>query len=301
MDLYTKAGMGPMPWYGFAAIGTSYIAGGNYGRKFEQFSPEWERCYLGILSWAKQAAADRGWSEIIFYLSDELSNHGATGAEKGRKLVDLTKDIAGIRTIASMNGPWERILLPGLTIAMPNHAFPITDETAQAARDAGCDLYFYNISNSRVTWGFYLSRMQAKGRFQWFHRYAITNPWNTFDGDSPYSVTWVTPDKPLPTPTLIQIREGLDDLRYVRALEKAIAQAARSAEPEARQAAAAAQKDLDQLHRLLPDNVKLLIGVLDPKEAGRPAVGEFAKCRYLDRQRWLVASHILNIQTLLKE
>lgn len=296
MDLYAKAGMGPMPWYGFSAVGTSYLATGMYGKKTEQFSPDWEQGYRSLISWTTEEGKQRGWPEVIFYLSDELSNEGATGAEMGRKLVQLTKGIPGIRTISSMNGPWEKVMLPGLKIAMPNHAFPITDQTVEAIRKVGCDLWMYNISNSRVVWGYYLWKMGATGRFQWFHRYAITDPWNTFDGDSAYNVTWVTPGKPLPTLELVQIREGIDDLRYVRALEKAMDEARKSGKPEAVKAVEAAQKDLDDLRNQLPDNVKLLIGEMDPKEAGKPAIGNFANCRFLDRQRWLIASHILEIQ-----
>jgi hypothetical protein len=35
---------------------------------------------------------------------------------------------------------------------------------------------------------------------------------------------------------------------------------------------------------------------MDPKEAGKPAIGNFANGRYLDRERWLIASHILALQ-----
>lgn len=299
MDLYKQAGMKPMPWYGFSAAGTRYMEIGIYGPKLAQFSPEWHRAYRGMIDWIKRLEKERGWPEVIIYLSDELSNDGAVGAERGRGLVDATKDIPGIRTVASMNGPWEEIMLPGLDIAMPNHAFPITAETVKKIRDAGCELWFYNIGTGRVVWGLYPWRMGAKGRFQWFHRYDITQPWNTFDGDSSYRVTWLTPGKPLPTLELAQAGQGLDDWRHAVALEKAIAAARQSGKPAAVKAAEAAQKDLDELRELLPDNVKLLIGEMDPKEAGRPAIGNFASNRYLDRQRWLIASHILALQEAL--
>jgi hypothetical protein len=301
MDAYTEAGMGPMPWYGFSALGTDYLARGIYGTKLEQFSPQWEKAYRSLISWVKQKERERGWPEVVIYLSDELSNEGATGAELGRQLVQLTRDTPGIRTVSSMNGPWEQVMLPGLKIAMPNHAFPITTETVDQIRQAGCELWFYNIGNGRVVWGFYPWRMGAKGRFQWYHRYAVTKPWNTFDGDSAYNASWLTPGKPLPTLELAQTGQGLDDLRYLTALEQAIERARESRKPDAVKAADAAQADLDELRELLPDNVKLLIGEMDPKEAGRPAIGNFASGRYLDRQRWLVADHILSIQEALGE
>jgi len=91
----------------------------------EQFSPAWERAFRHVIRWVKDAEHQRGWPEVVMYLSDELSNHGEEGAKKGRKLVDLTQNIKGIRTVCSMNGRWEHVMLPGLKIAMPNHAFPI--------------------------------------------------------------------------------------------------------------------------------------------------------------------------------
>lgn len=299
MDLYAEAGMGPMPWYGFISmcgVGRRKM----YGHELAQFSPEWERAYRGIISWVKETGRDRSWPEVIFYLSDELSNRGAKGAEFGRELVDVTQDISNIRTIASMNGKWEQIMLPGLKIAMPNHGFSITDESVAEMRKAGCDVWFYNIGNSRVTWGLYLWRMGATGRYQWHHRFAINEPWNAFDGDTRYALSWVTPGKPLPTPALHIIREGIDDLRYVKALEKAIDEAREPRNAAAAAAAEAAQKDLDRLRALIPGDARVLLrGMSDARESGGPVVGNLANSRYLDQQRWTIANHILKIQAAL--
>ena len=299
MDLYSEMGMGPMPWYGFSALGTRYLAAGLYGSKLEQFSPEWEQAYRQIITWVQENQRRRKWPEVVIYLSDELSNHGATGAEKGRRLVQLTKGIEGIRTVSSMNGRWESVMLPGLGIAMPNHAFPITADTMQMVRDNGCDLWFYNIGNSRVVWGLYLWQTGATGRFQWFHRYTMGAPYDAFDGQSRYSVTWSTMDKPKPTPALAQIREGLDDLRYMTVLEALISTAQGSGKPAAVKLAAAARRDLDDLRAAIPADARVLIGIVDAKEAGQDAAGQFSKNRVCDRYRWLVVNHILELQRAL--
>ncbi len=301
MDLYKEAGMGPMPWYGFAGLGIPYLSEGLYtsGRKLEMFSPEWEKAYRSMIDWVQKTRAERGWPEVIFYLSDELSNEGEKGAEMGRKLVQLTKDIPGIRTVASMNGPFEKVLLPGLKIAMPNHAFPINEETIAQVRRNGDELFVYNCGNSRVMWGLYLWRIGAKGRFQWYDRYAYGEPWNAFDGNNDYSVTWVTPGKPLPSVDLWWIHEGLTDLRYLAALEKAIAVAKRSGKPAAAQAAEAGQKALDALRDLVPEEARLLTGAMDPREAGKPAVGKLADSAFLDQQRESIANCIVAIQAAL--
>ena len=47
---------------------------------------------------------ERNWPEIVFYLSDELSNDGNEGKEEGLKRAEASKGIAGIRRISSVNG-----------------------------------------------------------------------------------------------------------------------------------------------------------------------------------------------------
>lgn len=302
MDLYKRAGMGPMPWYGFAGLGHPYLEDGLYtgGRKLELFGPEWQRSYGALIAAVKRMQVERGWPEVLFYLSDELSNEREAGAEIGRRLVQQVKDIPGIRTLASMNGPFEKVMLPGLKIAMPNHAFPITADSLAEVRKNQCELWVYNTGNSRVMWGFYLWRVGATGRFQWYHRYIYGEPWNAFDGDNPYSVTWLTPGKPLPSPDLWAIRAGIDDLRYVKALENAITRAGASGKAEAKAAAAEGQKTLDALRELVPEDARLLLGIIDPREAGRPAAGRLSEWRFLDEQRQAVVSCIMKIDAALR-
>lgn len=298
MDLYRDAGMGPMPWYGFSGLGVDYLDRGVYGAKLPQFSPAWDRAYRAIIDWAKATEKARGWPELIMYLSDELSNEKAAGAEKGRQLVQRTKDIPGIRTVASLNGSWEKVMLPGLKLAMPNHAFPITRETLAEIAAAGCELWLYNIGDSRVTWGLYPWRVGARGRFQWATG-EYTAPWNPFDADSGYCMTRTTLDAPLPTLELIALREGIDDLRYLVATETAIAAARRSGRPRAIARADAAQRELDRIRASLPEDARLLIGAADATADGGTANGEFATGRRLDSLRWLLASHTLMIQDAL--
>jgi hypothetical protein len=305
MDLYAKAGMGPMPWYALCDYDGVNIANGVYGAKVEPLTPVWERAFREIIIWAKKAERERGWPEIVMYPTDEASNEGAKGAEHARKLAAFTKSCkadvpGGFRVVSSMNGQFERVMLPELDIAMPNHAYPITDDTAAEIRKAGCDLWIYNIGASRVTYGFYLWRIGAKGRFMYHHRWSRTEPWNAFDGSNRYNYDWITPGKPLPTSELWEMGEGIDDLRYMAALEKAVAEARKSGKRPALEEADAAQRSLNELRDLIPDNAKVLIGEVDPREVGKPAAGLFSDCRYLDRWRWRIAEHIVKIQDAMK-
>ena len=83
--------------------------------------------------------------------------------------------------------------------------------------------------------------------------------------------------------------------RLQAAAKKAAAKKAAAAKKEA---AAAAKKDLARLRSLIPEDVRLLIGIMDPREAGRPAAGNFAKGRYLD-DVWVFHLDELDVQPKL--
>ena len=303
MDLYASAGMKAMPWYGFESVGGICLPSGNYGRKVTQFSPEWERDFVSVAHWVKQQEKARGWPEVILTTSDELSNDGAAGAERGVKTLQAINRGRGDRpwrTLASVNGPYERSLVPLLSIIMPNHAYPITGETLAEIHRQKTELWLYNVGTSRATWGFYPWAIGARGRFQWFNCQIRGDPWNSFGCDSAYTITRTTPGEPLPSPELFEISEGLNDLRYLATLEKRIAEAAASPKPKAREAAAAARKDLDDLRRSIPVDARTLIGQVDAASAGVATKGEWANHALLNQKRLLVAEAILRLQKSMK-
>ena len=144
MDIYRDEGMGPMPFYGFQPVG----AGNNLSwldkaGLAEPFTPAWTTAYRSVVEEGQRLGKERGWPEILWYISDELSNHGEPGGKQGVELAKALAGIPGTRLIASMNGPWEHVMVPHVTISMPNIAFPITDETVKMIHDAGSELWLY--------------------------------------------------------------------------------------------------------------------------------------------------------------
>ena len=140
-----------MPFYGFQSIGCGT---GNVNKIFwldrnnaalkEQFSPEWNRAYLGLIRHGMELQKARQWPEILWYVSDERSNYREVGAKQGVELAKLVRQVPGAVSIASMNGPWEHIMVPYLDISMPNIAFPITDETLELLKKHQSKLWLYN-------------------------------------------------------------------------------------------------------------------------------------------------------------
>jgi hypothetical protein len=301
MDLYASLGMKAMPFYGITGIGHPYLESGNYGQQVEFGSADWEKHYLAILQWIKDQERARHWPPVLIYTSDEASNHGAQGAAAARLILDAAMKVPGARTIASVNGPAEAVLLPGLAIVMPNHAYPITAQTLEDIRRHGNELWVYNLGTSRMIWGQYPWRIGALGQYQWFNTYPSSDPWNTFDAPEDYMITRVTPQGPVPTPALVEISEGLTDRRYLATLEARIIDARQSSRAAAGDAARAAQQELDSLRDSIPVDARQVIGQIDAWRAGSPAQDQWALHAHQDQLRLRLARHIVALNEALRQ
>jgi len=259
MRIYAQSDLTrPAPAYGMHILGL-YLPGHQNAHDWKQgggFSQEYEKL-LGdavreYYRRARAAQAEGRWPEVIYYASDELSNYGMRGVDYGLKYLQMLHRIretvpGGFRICSSLNGPLERRLLPLLDIAIPNNGFPLNEDSIRAVRDAGCELWTYNIGFNRFAWGYYPLRIGAKGRLQWHYR---CNPRGTCDPNNwltsfAWSVVDTAPEEVLPSVVWENVREGVDDARYVRTLEAAIARARKSDSPQVLTAAERAQKSLD--------------------------------------------------------
>lgn len=303
MDLYTKLGFGPMPWYGFSPQGSG-PSGKNRLTYFakvkgKQFSDNWNKAYVKLIELVRDEVKKRKWSDIYIYVSDELGNYGIKGAEHGVKLLNIVKKIKGIRWGSSMNGPDEQIELPHLDIAMPNFAFPVTEKRLKMIRDNKCELWLYNMGFSRFGFGFYPWRTGAKGRYQWFHRSSVVNPYDDFDGnkggDGRYNMTFPSPDgPPRGTIKLEQMRAGINDMRYIATLEKRMQQLKNSKNPVIIKELANARQLLEELkNEISVDMRDYHLSKVDAKEAG----GHIKKwnSNLCDKYRWKIAEQIMRL------
>ena len=312
MDIYASEGMGKMPFYGFNAIGSSFGSANRISwldRKNaalqEQFSPEWNRAYLGLIRHGMELQKARQWPEILWYVSDERSNYREVGARQGVELAKLLRQVPGAVNIASMNGPWEHIMVPYLDISMPNIAFPITDETLELLKKHQSKLWLYNCGDQRLTLGLYPWRVKAGGRFQWHYRSSYGEQWDdgTCHGASKYSISYNSPKGVIPALAAQTVREAIYDHRYIVTLEKTLSRAksllAEKDSPVLRKCVDNAEELISFTRSRVPVDAREVIGFnIDPRAAGAALGGEFRDTDNLERCRWSIASLTVN---LLKE
>ncbi|MDP6358407.1 MAG: hypothetical protein QF473_25025, partial [Planctomycetota bacterium] len=188
-----------------------------------------------MVQWLYREMRANGYPELVFYVQDELGNHGTKGARYGRELLKALNKIrkqvpGGFRTcISTLRVSIAREYLSEADIVLPNSAYPVTKETIAELRAKGATLGLYNMGSSRFSYGFYPWRVDAFTRAQWSFSY---------DGDSgdPFVALPVgrrvscdshfTPDwEILPSIGMLALREGVDDFRYVQLLEEKLAAA----------------------------------------------------------------------------
>ncbi len=301
MDLYKEAGFSTMPWYGFYPIGAVTGRSNPLTWLDDSLKPahtdHWHKAYRSLAKNISKHAKEQGWPEILFYISDELSNEGQQGAELGVALGKSLRQVDGIRTIASMNGPSERIMVPYVDIAMPNFAFPLSDDIFKFMHKSDTELWLYNCGGERITMGLWTWRMGVKGRYQWHYRSLAADPWDDAGGGalSKYVVSYPGPDGPIPTVCSDTVRAAITDYRYMATLEKMVKQ--RQGDARYARQVQSARRFIEHLRERLPIDPRLFMKeVVDAKEAGGVLHGEFANPDAITRIRWAIAQLILDLQ-----
>jgi len=104
--------------------------------------------------------------------------------------------------------------------------------------------------------------VQGQENFTYQLYYYHRNPYNPLDDIVPmYGHTFPGVDGPIPTMTWEAIREGIDDLRYIKTLEQYIASAKKSGNPQALKTAVEAELFLKKL--------KTKVGLIDWNNCNR--------------------------------
>jgi hypothetical protein len=296
--VYTEVfGKRPLPAYGIGWGGglvTPRTARGFWGGhqvdrwSKEGFKPEAIAAMEALCRRFYQEARKRNWPEIIFYIQDEMANHGVRGgkmAVERARLYRRAADKIGFRTCASMNGPVEIPSIPYLDIAIPNGALPITEENLEKIRRAGCELWFYNIGATRFTFGYYLNRTRPKGRLQWSFgntsRYLDQVPGLPSLGSITYALHWNGEFQPARRYNVEEIRQGILDYRYLRTLEILLDNAAATPKDAALREAL---KNGRALRDFIVDGVKIR-----NEHSGEDFVAGIWSPRTCERLRWRVA------------
>ncbi len=302
MDLYTKAGMGPMPLYIFQGIGR-VGRGPIDGQKNRlssldpslnpAFTEHWFNVYRSLVANVQKEAQEKKWPEILWYISDEVKD----AVDLSVKAAQTLADMPGVRTISSTNSPQEKQLISHVDIIMPNFAFPITEEVVSEIKPSKTELWVYNCGQQRLTLGLWSWKMEAKGRFQWHYRYPAAEPWDDpgGGGQAKYCISYQGPDGPIPTVHSDILRAAITDHRYLATLEKLVAEHKNN--PTFSRQVKAAENFMNDLRERLPVDIRALIGWrVDPRETGGALGGEYRNNDALQRVRWATAQLILDFQ-----
>jgi hypothetical protein len=196
----------------------------------------------------------------VFSIADELTNQGLPGVKYGEQLARLCfEELPEIPVTSDMNGYLEVVTMaPYLNAAAFNNGWDGADrhnkgrrlinrEFIEEVRRLGAIPWFVNGGVGRFPFGFFfwkMARYGVQGKVEWYYRLGENERGSVVktEGLAIY-----------PTLAYERSREGIDDLKYVLRLEKAIAdakKAGRGAEESVRKSDAL----IDELGKAIVDN-----------------------------------------------
>jgi hypothetical protein len=240
----------------------------------------------------------RGWPEFLYYPVDEPSTEPAA-VNFMLKVLSACK-AAGVRTYVTADPTHEQFepLRPVIDVWSTQPFAPAREVVLADSQGRKVEYWCYPnhvngendhtpVTGARMTYGFGFWRSGFRTLIPWIYSWSVGDPFNYLDGSSMDFFNRHEPDgTPLPVAQWEAYREGYDDYRYVYTLEQLIAEAKRSANAGAKQAAAEAERELQSVWQAIRVQAKY-------KYDGLWAPEEF------DVRRWLVARQILALQESL--
>ena len=302
IEAYKKAGY-PAPFY-FATpmdLELSELAGfGSVdSRRFQQK-------YIKVMR-ALHEEVKRHGVPTVMSIGDELTNRGMEGVKIAGKLAKLAwEELPEIATTSDMNGYMEVMAMaPYLNIATFNNGWDGADHHNQGRHllnrkfveevqsKTGAIPWFVNAGTGRFPYGLFfwkMSKYGVRGKVEWYYN---------LGKNERGSVVRLEGAKVYPTLDYERSREGIDDLKYLCALEKLIDQAKKSG--QAAEQVRKAEATLKGIFDAIADDWTVYdtgtrfsidgFGVVDPEKAA--ALGQ------LDSTRQAVAQRIIELQAAM--
>ena len=226
-----------------------------------------------------------GWPEFILYTTGEPTNF-VKGVQKAIATFKALKQVPGVRTAMSSISERDHGAFPWVDVIL--FGSPGENNMGDKMKAQGKVLWGYNSGITRLSYGFYVWRIEARGRTQEHYMGTIQDrPFNDFLGTAScwtYTHSGYGPEGVRPCPRLEDEAEGINDYRYVITLEKAIVEA-KAKGGAAAQAAAKSQELLDRIRRHVPNDMRIF-----GREGGHWEPGTY------DRLRSRVAGEILRLR-----
>ena len=212
------------------------------------------------------------YTKMVEFFADMKKEYGLRHA-----VLDSSRDVDGF--------------VKGLDICAPNRKG--TPENFAKMKAVGAEIWLYNTGLRRFQMGFYCWRAGLKGLWVW--HYCHGSDTQLFPFGVRGSLAYQTARGPIATVNSQWVREGIDDLRYLKTLEAYIRRGLNSGKPGARDAARAGKAMLDELRsRMTVDFFHYVVNRPD----GSPAPGAWAPST-LNVLRWRAARHAVAIARVL--
>ncbi len=174
----------------------------------------------------------------IWSIADEPSNPGQN--QDLQRITRYARTFAPTARLAGhLNNPEDRAYLALFDLVLLNAGFGVDLDDIQQAQDSGAQVWLYNLAKPRAAAGFYLWRVGAEGYLQWHGRMPTADPFDPTDGRED-DVQLLPPMARACPPLhdidrdLIEIAEGVTDLRWLLWLEQLATRDPRAAELVAR-------------------------------------------------------------------
>lgn len=245
MDLLASLGFQEkIPYYGISRVPT-LINEANP----ELTQEEKDAIYVRTVQEIEQLRASRNWPEFLYYPVDEPGYMpGNTGYDLLAKYHGLIIQVNPNLMIFVTNSQ-NHMRGDYLTRVLPHVDVPVIGRCTEtghyadvlnfcASRSAGKECWQYQnmnrtgdgVEQSRLSFGYFFYRSPFTHQYPWTFEYINGDPFDDLDtGISDWTYVYPDPDNNwdpnLPAIKLEGVREGIDDLRYIATLVKAISRA----------------------------------------------------------------------------
>ncbi len=227
LEAYKAAGF-PGVFYWAAPMDLQLTELAGYG---DETSRRWQQKYIKVMRLMHTETRKHG-VPTLFSIGDELTNKGMEGVRiAGRLARFVWEELPEIATTSDMNGYREVMAMsPYLNVATFNNGWDGADHHNEQRRllnrafleelqsTTGAIPWFVNAGSTRFAFGFFFWKMShygVKGKVEWYYNL----------GNEQGSLVRTQKDAIYSTLDYERCREGIDDLKYLCALERELAKA----------------------------------------------------------------------------
>ncbi|MBA3709678.1 MAG: hypothetical protein H0W83_12760 [Planctomycetes bacterium] len=264
----------------------------NHGVK--EFSPEFDKAYLAAMTQLRDWMTMRNVKGVL-QVTDECRETELNDWNRNRvdtlKHLRLARKVEGLQLMVTLMGDVDGFnrpytpLIPLMDVVSSHSWARSDDQVYLTTVEKMADLWTYNNGFTRCAFGFYNWKSKAQGHWQWVYSWECTSPHLPVSMPGDTSAAYAVPGGYLDTLKFENVREGIDDQRYLALMETTLAAA-----PADSPGAADAKAFLATLDKFLPaypTNEGLITGA----EAGA-SWDESAATAYFGQWRAQIAEYI---------